>query len=121
MIAGNAEIYGNAFQSTLLVRGATVTLCYNIIMVRISIHAPRERSDLILMSLLLQSAISIHAPRERSDQDCVATIATIKTFQSTLLVRGATVINMGIGKKLSISIHAPRERSDLAKTKISGN
>ena len=134
LIAGNAEIYGNAFQSTLLVRGATVTLCYNIIMVRISIHAPRERSDLILMSLLLQSAISIHAPRERSDQDCVATIATIKTFQSTLLVRGATwlrqkyletkkfqstllVRGATLGRYFMrhnnvISIHAPRERSD---------
>ena len=33
----------------------------------ISIHAPRERSDEITYFLIYRKVISIHAPRERSD------------------------------------------------------
>ena len=55
----------------------------------ISIHAPREGSDVLLQPHRLGEGISIHAPREGSDW----------TFVSYF---------MGIG----ISIHAPREGSD---------
>ena len=34
---------------------------------KISIHAPREGSDLFGLSLSVQMRISIHAPREGSD------------------------------------------------------
>ena len=58
-------------------------------MVRISIHAPRERSDAGKIYVSLDYVISIHAPRERSDLN----------------------IDLMIINDL-ISIHAPRERSD---------
>ena len=57
----------------------------------ISIHAPREGSDLIVQAAQeVQVMISIHAPREGSDGG--------EAYES---------VNM-----LSISIHAPREGSD---------
>ena len=79
----------------------------------ISIHAPRERSDILLLQLLrgcshfnprssweerhiLRSfdsqpiIISIHAPRERSDSSIDKFFWNFIKFQSTLLVRGAT-------------------------------
>ena len=55
----------------------------------ISIHAPREGSDLRLFSFPLLHSISIHAPREGSDQ-----------VSPRFLVA------------FTISIHAPREGSD---------
>ena len=72
-------------------RGAT--LCYTLLKkgVCISIHAPRERSDLTInVGGAEMVIISIHAPRERSDASADAE------------AKAAT----------AISIHAPRERSD---------
>ena len=80
----------------------------------ISIHAPRERSDILqklesfgfihfnprssweerLTRECLRpwlKIISIHAPRERSDQLSPALYIVHVRFQSTLLVRGATL------------------------------
>ena len=55
------------FQSTLPVRGATgLSLDYGIV-IEISIHAPREGSDIPIESLTESINISIHAPREGSD------------------------------------------------------
>ena len=84
------------FQSTLLVRGATSDRATEIQKRVISIHAPRERSDLGSLSNIGTLSISIHAPRERSD---------------------ATVFQL-IPRSLVISIHAPRERSDYAACKF---
>ena len=56
--------------------------------------------------------ISIHAPRERSDPLSPERIQDIDIFQSTLLVRGATVLASAFNMSKTISIHAPRERSD---------
>ena len=59
---------------------------------KISIHAPRERSDLLKYYKNGGQNISIHAPRERSDP-CFSVFPRCKfLFQSTLLVRGATMI-----------------------------
>ena len=67
------------------------------IIVDISIHAPRERSDQIPRGgLHTGGGISIHAPRERSD---------FLSFLMPLIVK--------------ISIHAPRERSDLTASRSS--
>ena len=56
------------FQSTLPVRGATAKR-YDAVWVRlISIHAPREGSDLIALWDCVYKIISIHAPREGSDR-----------------------------------------------------
>ena len=56
----------------------------------ISIHAPREGSDLRPWLMVMKRLISIHAPREGSDQ-CQGLVERIR----------------------AISIHAPREGSDL--------
>ena len=56
--------------------------------------------------------ISIHAPRERSDVTSIAVCAVALLFQSTLLVRGATRLKQVKIETKNISIHAPRERSD---------
>ena len=100
----------------------------------ISIHAPREGSDLDGAAASAPVVISIHAPREGSDlfawsdpwgggefqstlpvrgatptiARCIATIE----FQSTLPVRGATYLFRGWDVYCTISIHAPREGSD---------
>ena len=58
------------------------------------------------------SAISIHAPRERSDESSFERAKFLRAFQSTLLVRGATITGDIPQNDLKISIHAPRERSD---------
>ena len=79
-----------AFLSTLPARGATRLLLLDLGQVVISIHAPREGSD-VHLEMLAGGAplISIHAPREGSDQDLAAD-----------------------QRILHISIHAPREGSD---------
>ena len=65
------------FQSTLLVRGATIGINNSSIDKKISIHAPRERSD-----------CKSSGNRTKS-----------KRFQSTLLVRGATCIYLKLNRK----------------------
>ncbi|SCI35700.1 Protein of uncharacterised function (DUF3264) [uncultured Clostridium sp.] len=55
----------------------------------ISIHAPREGSDIQILDVVIKALISIHAPREGSDNFCGR-----------------------IHDDFSISIHAPREGSD---------
>ena len=56
--------------------------------------------------------ISIHAPREGSDLTIRDGFHLLAIFQSTLPVRGATVIVVFKCVDLVISIHAPREGSD---------
>ena len=56
-----------AFQSTLPVRGATFRSGCWMSHRRISIHAPREGSDLFSLMSSFGWPISIHAPREGSD------------------------------------------------------
>ena len=57
------------FQSTLPVRGATPNIYQHSKFLQISIHAPREGSDLAIPKALLSTVdISIHAPREGSDR-----------------------------------------------------
>ena len=59
----------NKFQSTLPVRGATGILSLSIIFINISIHAPRAGSDKNDFTLHQHFSISIHAPRAGSDND----------------------------------------------------
>ena len=138
-------------------RGATIRTIVPDDTLTISIHAPRERSDTIHAPTIYRPVISIHAPRERSDKNICLKLSEsnnfnprssweerqvlfpillqVLQFQSTLLVRGAT-IRPDCGNSdgrfqstllvrgatspvispesidLSISIHAPRERSD---------
>ncbi len=57
--------------------------------------------------------VSIHAPRERSDEQLQAVVRQM-VFQSTLPVRGATAVPALVHSVPVVSIHAPRERSDAA-------
>ena len=79
------------FQSTLPVKGATPSFLAQFRIFSISIHAPREGSDLFCNNFFGGKYISIHAPREGSDN--VGDLVPID---------------------LMISIHAPREGSDPA-------
>ena len=105
------------FQSTLPARGAT-TLPSGLLIVRsISIHAPREGSDVIdVRPGLIAPRISIHAPREGSDELRPLSSSSRRSFQSTLPARGATIYHLAkqAGVKF-ISIHAPREGSDCVR------
>ena len=80
------------FLSTLPARGATqsVRLC----------HAPHH-------------LISIHAPREGSDLSSISMMVLSAIFLSTLPARGATSLCGIFTLRNHISIHAPREGSDL--------
>ncbi len=60
-------MHNDIFQSTLPVKGATVAISSMNSMGAISIHAPREGSDVYGIHAREDLFISIHAPREGSD------------------------------------------------------
>ena len=80
----------DAFQSTHLMRGATIEGAGDLSGFYISIHAPHARCDVRLKDVASWSA----------------------AFQSTHLMRGATVRVTLIEKLTNISIHAPHARCD---------
>ena len=84
----------------------------------ISIHAPREGSDISEELTDLQLCmISIHAPREGSDRRTRPPAPPAAPFLSTLPVRGATLVGKRWTNNSPISIHAPREGSDSSGTR----
>ena len=80
------------FQSTLPEKGATHTGLFFGRQCYISIHAPREGSDLDWLLAPNLDLISIHAPREGSDLPKQARCMRKSKFQSTLPEKGATTI-----------------------------
>ena len=105
---------GAIFQSTLPARGATLGVKHRQRRGDISIHAPREGSDLHLRGgRPPRGNFNPRSPRgeRRFERHCAG---KGKRFQSTLPARGATrrcpAGRAGIG---NISIHAPREGSDV--------
>ena len=62
--------------------------------------------------LRAQRIISIHAPHARSDVYDWCSRAGLEVFQSTLLMRGATILHDKFRWNSKISIHAPHARSD---------
>ncbi len=100
------------FQSTLLMRGATLT--WDIVHIGdvISIHAPHARSDSRTISRRLTH--SNFNPRSSCEErhSMMAFWKSSSLFQSTLLMRGATVRSLSARADSSISIHAPHARSD---------
>ena len=60
----------------------------------ISIHAPNEGSDIILLTTYYGGVISIHAPNEGSDVAICMLFLLIRLFQSTLPMKGATKIKL---------------------------
>ena len=79
-----------SFQSTLPVKGATNMFLLIYSSQNISIHAPREGSDVGKTMPRIDTLISIHAPREGSDCDSGIKTNVVTGFQSTLPVKGAT-------------------------------
>ena len=79
---------------------------------KISIHAPREGSDLfpallILVMFIFQSTLPVRGAT------CIpCPVRDDILFQSTLPVRGATLLVLLCQDLRLISIHAPREGSD---------
>ncbi len=78
----------------------------------ISIHAPHAGSDFRDYAEGSTTKISIHAPHAGSDQIVQRYQAVQEKFQSTLPMRGATVLVHHYRLKLCISIHAPHAGSD---------
>ena len=84
----------------------------------ISIHAPREGSDLHSRRQSAPWGISIHAPREGSDASPARAIC-LKRYFNPRSPRGERHANGDLSSGLSnISIHAPREGSDELIEKI---
>ena len=82
----------NIFQSTLPLRGATRFIHRTILLSQISIHAPLTGSDKYFPYDRLFPWISIHAPLTGSDLFQSLFSAAQRLFQSTLPLRGATII-----------------------------
>ena len=76
-------------------------------------RSPRGERQFKIRALSQEENISIHAPREGSDMRARGTSSSILTFLSTLPARGATInITPAMQAETPISIHAPREGSD---------
>ena len=130
--------YHDPFQSTLPARGATVSGSGRGIGRPISIHTPREGSDLfVCRNHPMDDNFNPHSPRgERRpfaqvrlrqalfQSTLPARGATFPgsndrpggAFQSTLPARGATGPTSDIARLKGISIHTPREGSDRRKS-----
>ena len=117
------------FQSTLPVRGATLSFCRFPFAVIVSIHAPRAGSDRHTPKMLFRLlsfnprspcgerqqqvrragqllVVSIHAPRAGSDPKSIQQCVLHEQFQSTLPVRGATlpVISLNTAEKFQSTL-----------------
>ena len=104
------------FQSTLPVRGATgVPDTDTVGSDPISIHAPREGSDVWPEADRGRGQISIHAPREGSDS--LPVLSGIRYVHISIHAprEGSDECGAQGGHRCLISIHAPREGSDAAK------
>mgnify|MGYP007031495076 FL=1 len=100
------------FQSTLLMRGATICRELEQYKVWISIHAPHARSDAKARSWQAASIFQSTLLMRGATPAAVADLPT-SPFQSTLLLRGATRLSCSSYGSTTISIHAPHARSDL--------
>ena len=100
------------FQSTLPARGATDDCTGYRADEEISIHAPREGSDLTGQTWSCQSR-DFNPRSPRGERQCgKPTPKSCIRFQSTLPARGATFRQGHLDTLRRISIHAPREGSD---------
>ena len=126
-------------------RGATICIVALLVVVIISIHAPRAGCDGILVAsvlnlIIFQSthpvrgatyaclwrsdssiSISIHAPRAGCDTATPTAAGTITVFQSTHPVRGATREVKLRRIEHAISIHAPRAGCDRYPSRLTSS
>ena len=93
-------------------RGATVWFGETILQVAISIHAPHAGSD--FRGSRYWQCHDYFNPRSPCGErlDWIRKSMTTRLFQSTLPMRGATLIRCGITFSDAISIHAPHAGSD---------
>ena len=83
------------------------------------VYLPPQRNATVADDAFSLLFISIHAPREGSDVLGVQVRCYHDLFQSTLPARGATACKISVLLLKLISIHAPREGSDiLGKRKL---
>ncbi len=105
------NIPAQKFLSTLPARGATKWANAALLVTIISIHAPREGSDVRDHRQRAEHPISIHAPREGSDsKDGVCPL--LHQYFYPRSPRGERPSAHGVALFCGISIHAPREGSD---------
>ena len=108
-------ILAERFQSTLLMRGATLQPAPAAVGSPISIHAPHARSDLhIRISLRQHLHISIHAPHARSDDAAAGPEEHVEDFNPRSSCE-ERLRNDERYQVIDISIHAPHARSDLSR------
>ena len=62
--------------------------------------------------MLLCGVVSIHSPRKGRDEAAATKAVESSEFQSTLPVKGETIITTWIFTKLNVSIHSPRKGRD---------
>ena len=102
-----------AFQSTPPEWGATTNRSAGLLLIAVSIHAPRVGSDVHTAdSGTIPDYVSIHAPRVGSDPAPIVRTLKHPQFQSTPPEWGATPIHRFIRWIFTVSIHAPRVGSD---------
>ena len=103
-----------AFLSTLPARGATFALRFLLLLGHISIHAPREGSD-IPRGQQRQALEDFYPRSPRGERLNLRSQAVREEgFLSTLPARGATIVSGAPPDEEDISIHAPREGSDFS-------
>ena len=112
-VVDQPQLYLQKFQSTLLMRGATIPPYFHSSLFLISIHAPHAGSDSGYADVYGgEAAISIHAPHAGSDSCTTSAPPSAGSFQSTLPMRGATMASEEAKIIANISIHAPHAGSD---------
>ena len=113
-LPAGAEAHVEQFLSTLPARGATGSCRLSAAWKTFLSTLPARGATLTVLLHRADGAISIHAPREGSDLWCETHLQYLLVFLSTLPARGATVGVPRYFDRLEISIHAPREGSDMA-------
>ena len=106
------------FQSTLPMRGATLMEKHKMRPISISIHAPHAGSDSITRTAKSKSInFNPRSPCGERPMDELKKLCGEAGFQSTLPMRGATIVPDPVCTSCSISIHAPHAGSDDVSSK----
>jgi len=84
---------------------------------RVSIHAPREGSDVVRACANITDQVSIHAPREGSDARRSAFLPLPRCFNPRSPRGERRTSARGHWGAVGVSIHAPREGSDGTKSR----
>ena len=111
---GCCKTCNKRFLSTLPARGATARCPHPGLQSSISIHAPREGSDVVTVANRLTDRQNFYPRSPRGERQPPPSVIVLRLgFLSTLPARGATGGQLRpLGHEDLISIHAPREGSD---------